>query len=118
MASKIMLIEDDASMSSLLGMLLELEGYMVAHAPDFNGEAEIVEAVRKEAPDVILMDVHLKQYNGIEVLRKMRADPQLKDVRVIMSSGMDMQDQCMSVGANGFLLKPYMPDDLIRKLKG
>ena len=115
---KVMLIEDDASMRSLLTTLLEIEGYQVAKGSDQASETEQVEVIRREKPDAVLMDVHLRTGSGIEILRQLRADTELKNVRVIMTSGMDVQDECMDVGANGFLMKPYMPDELIRKLKG
>jgi CheY-like chemotaxis protein len=35
-----------------------------------------------------------------------------------MTSGMDMKDQCLNAGANGFIMKPFMPDELIKKLRG
>ncbi len=115
---KIMLIEDDDSMKSVLGTLLELEGYKVMLAPDRRPMDEILQAVRNARPDVILMDVHLREVNGFDILKALRADPQLSSARIVMTSGMDVRDDCLKAGADDFLMKPYMPDELLKRLKG
>ena len=109
-----MLIEDDPTMLSLLNTLLEIEGYEVALLEGFNN---IVEDIHTQNPDIILMDVNLKEVNGIEILEQIRKDNKIKDVKIIMSSGMDYGHESLSKGANEFLLKPYMPDELIEKVK-
>ncbi len=115
---KIMLIEDDESMKCVLGTLLELEGYKVMLAPDRRPMDEILQAVRNARPDVILMDVHLREVNGFDILKVLRADPQLASARIVMTSGMDVRDDCLKAGADDFLMKPYMPDELLKRLKG
>lgn len=115
---KVMLVEDDASMRTLLRTLLEIEGHtVVSYYENKNTSNSIVDMVRSEHPAAILIDVHLKNdTSGIDVLREIRADSALNDVRVIMSSGMDMKDECLEAGATDFLMKPYMPDELLSRL--
>ena len=117
MPTKILLVDDDRTMLSVLRTLLEIEGYNVVAIRDRMGEDEILELMKQEKPDVILMDVHIRQVNGVDVLKRMRSDPALQNARVYMASGMDMKYECMQAGANGFLLKPYMPDELIDLIK-
>jgi DNA-binding response OmpR family regulator len=50
-------------------------------------------------------------------LRGIRNDPDFKDIKILMSSGMDFTYQSMEEGADGFLLKPYMPDELIARIQ-
>ncbi len=111
---KIMLLEDDPTMLSLLHTLLEIEGFKVSHTLDFGAT---LEAIRKEDPDLILLDVNLREINGLEVLESVREDTELKDVIIMMSSGMDLREECMEKGANDFILKPYMPDELVQKIR-
>lgn len=115
---KVMLVEDDASMRTLLRTLLEIEGHtVVSYYENKYTSNSIVDMVRSEHPAAILIDVHLKNdTSGIDVLREIRADSALNDVRVIMSSGMDMKDECLEAGATDFLMKPYMPDELLSRL--
>jgi CheY-like chemotaxis protein len=112
--SKILLAEDDHTMVSLLKTLLKMEGYEVV-ALDVN--ADVPSAVQRENPDVLLMDVHLGQQSGMDIVRAIRKIPALANVRIVMTSGMNMKDECLQQGANHFLLKPFMPDDLLKVLK-
>ena len=116
--TKVMLVEDDESMKAVLGTLLEIEGYKVLLAPDRRPLEEIVQAIREAVPDVILIDVNLRQVSGYDILKAVREDPFLAKTRIVMSSGMDTREQCLAEGADEFLLKPYMPDELLVKLKG
>ena len=111
---KVMLIEDDATMLSLLTTLMEMEGYEAVQL----GKGEIaVPDILENKPDLILMDVNLEGVNGIELLQAVRAEEDLEETRVIMSSGMDYESVCLEKGADGFILKPYMPDELIELTK-
>jgi DNA-binding response OmpR family regulator len=114
----VMVIEDDASMAAVLRTLLELEGYRVEIGPGKHGIESILQAIRDTRPDLLLIDVHLQQTNGYEVVKRLREDETIAGTRVLMSSGMDVEERCMKAGADGFLLKPFMPDELIKKLAG
>jgi len=113
---KIMVIEDDLNMFSLLQMLLEFEGYKVVYWEGGEEIQQIVEAVSREKPELILMDVHLRHLNGFEVLRSLRKKSELDQVRVLISSGVDMTEKSQQEGADGFILKPFMPDELVDKI--
>ena len=111
---RILLAEDDATMVSLLKTLLKMEGYQVSA---LDADADIAQAVLKTKPDILLMDVHLLRQNGLDELVKLRAAPGGESVCVLMTSGLDFKEQCLSAGANGFLQKPFMPDDLLDALR-
>jgi len=108
-----MLIEDDQTMLSLLTILLQMEGYDVCSPTDDRLE-DLLEAIRLQQPDLTLLDVNLRLGSGIELVGTLRNDPDLKHARVIMTSGLNMKHECLQAGADSFLLKPYMPDDLIK----
>lgn len=111
---KILLAEDDITMVSLLKTLLKMEGFDVAVV---DADDDVSAAVKNENPNVLLLDFHLSTQNGLDILDDLRSQPETKDVRVVMSSGANVKEECLKHGANGFLLKPYMPDDLIKLLK-
>ena len=81
-----------------------------------NKNDDFIEFIRNENPDAILLDVHLTYSSGVDILTEIRANEQLKNLHVLMTSGMDLKDTCIKAGADGFLLKPYMPDELIQLL--
>jgi CheY-like chemotaxis protein len=112
--SKIMLAEDDQTMITLLETLLGMEGYQVV---SLGVRDDVFESVRREQPDVLLLDVHLPHVNGLDVLEQVRGNDETKDLKVVMTSGLNVEDECLESGANGFILKPYMPDDLLGILK-
>jgi len=101
-------------MVSLLKTLLKMEGFEVMA---LDVDADIPAAVGREMPDAIFMDVHLGEQSGINVLQAIRKNPETARVRVVMTSGLNMEQECLNLGANAFLQKPFMPDELISVLK-
>ncbi|MCI0551571.1 MAG: response regulator [Anaerolineae bacterium] len=112
--AKILLAEDDPTMISLLKTLLKMEGFDVV---TLDVDADVPMAVQHEMPDAVLMDVHLGGQNGLQILESIRQNRDLANVRVVMTSGLNVKDECIRRGASAFLLKPFMPDDLINVLK-
>ena len=110
--SKVGLIEDERSIRELLKTLLELEGFEVV-AFEQNDENTLLTAVETECPDLVILDVHLRFTSGLELLSQIRQNNKLQNLLVVMSSGMDYSHRCVQSGANAFIMKPYMPDDLI-----
>lgn len=113
---KIVLVEDDATMRALLKTLLELEGHQVIQVT--NAQQDIFQLIRTEKPNLIIIDVNLRQANGtgLDILKAIRKMDIPWNLRILMTSGMDYKQESLQAGANGFLLKPYMPDELIRQL--
>jgi DNA-binding response OmpR family regulator len=111
----IMIIEDDPTMIDLLCTLLEMEGFQPIKVQQFDS---VLAEIKQHLPDVVVMDVHLHEQNGLKILEALRADRTLKPVRVIMSSGMDWQRESMQIGADDFIMKPFMPEELIEKIAG
>ena len=111
---KVMVVDDDQTMNSLLKTLLELDGFTVVLAP--HGDL-VVSTALAERPDAVLMDVYIAGANGMDLLREIRQHPELRLLPVIMSSGMDMETESRSSGANAFILKPYPPEQLSSTLK-
>lgn len=111
---KILIAEDDNMMVSLLKTLLKMEGFDVV---DVDIHADIPVVVSKENPDALFLDVHLGVQNGIDIVVSIRNNPKNEKLKIIMTSGLNMKDECLNRGANHFLLKPFMPDELIDLLK-
>ncbi len=112
--AKVMLVEDDLTMVNLLTTLLTMDGFEVI---PLDADDNVPVAVRRLRPDVLLLDVHLANQNGIQILEDIRRSKDIQGTRVVMVSGLNLRDECLRKGANGFLLKPFMPDDLIKILQ-
>ena len=113
--SKVFLAEDDQTMVKLLKTLLSIEGFETVNLDLADGK--LISKLEQDIPEILLLDVNLPSENGLDVVRAMRADERFRDTRVIMASGMSLKNECIASGADDFLLKPYMPDDLIKLLK-
>jgi CheY-like chemotaxis protein len=112
--AKVLIVDDDRTMVSLLKILLEMDGYEVVNV-SIGGQ--LLGKVRNENPDLILMDVFLADSDGTEILKQLRETSDIADVRVIMTSGMDLAEKCMDAGADAFLLKPYTPEQLMKSIQ-
>lgn len=84
-----------------------------------NGE-EAVRLARQQLPDVLLMDVRMPVLDGIEATRRIRADPALAAVRVLILTTFDLDEHvyaALAAGASGFLLKDAMPEEIVRAVQ-
>lgn len=111
---KIMVAEDDQTMVNLLTTLLKMDGFEVVA---LDADENVPAAVERDRPDILVLDVHLSNQNGLEVLDALRGTEQGKKVQVVMISGLNVKEECLRHGADDFLLKPFMPDDLIKILR-
>jgi CheY-like chemotaxis protein len=107
--AKIHLVDNDATTVSLLKILLELDGHAVSTC---SRPADVVRSVIEEAPDLVLMDVFLTGADGLDLLRQIRTMPEFAGLPIVMTSGMELSEECARSGANAFLLKPYTPEHL------
>jgi DNA-binding response OmpR family regulator len=110
---KVMLVEDDQTMVSLLNTLLKMEGFIVK-IPESHQVDGLLNAIITDRPQIAFVDVKLRSGSGLDLVRKIRRDPEIKDTRILMSSGLHLEHECIQAGADDFILKPFMPDDLIK----
>ena len=107
--AKILIVDDDAVTVSLLETLLELDGFEVLIA---RRGADVLPKMAEDKPDLMMIDYHLTDTEGVVVIREVRAHADFKDIPIVMASGMDMSYEAMEAGANEFLIKPFEPGDL------
>jgi DNA-binding response OmpR family regulator len=104
-----MIVDDDNTTVKLLQTLLELDGFEVSTAPR---GGDVMPMARQVQPDIFLMDYHLSDMDGVEVVRSLRSDPAFSSVPIVMASGLDVEDEAIKAGATTFLVKPFEPDAL------
>ena len=113
----VLLVDDDAQVREVVRVNLEMEGYAVREAA--NAEDGLA-ALEDEAPDLILLDVMMPQVDGWEMLRRVQERHGVGTIPVIMFSG-KVDDEALrraaSRGAQGFIGKPFNPQDLIDSTK-
>ncbi|TAJ99870.1 MAG: response regulator [Chloroflexota bacterium] len=114
LSPSVLVVEDDPSAVRLLHAYLEPEGYRVRIAPD--GEQALLD-VRTERPAAILLDVLLPGMDGWEVLRRLKADPELRSIPVVMVTVVDEKDVGLALGAVDYLVKPIDRGALLASLE-
>lgn len=110
---KLLIVDDDRTTVHLLSTLLEMDGFDVSAT---GHGADVLMMVQQVRPDAILLDHHLVDMDGIEVLKLLRSQPEYVSLPIIMVSGLDVSEQALAAGATRFLIKPYEPSDLPRLL--
>jgi CheY-like chemotaxis protein len=104
-----MIVDDDQVTVSLLETLLELDGFEVIIV---RLGSNVIPKAEATSPDVIMLDYHLSDMEGTEVLHALRQHATLADIPVVVASGMDVSDKVLAAGAQEFITKPFEPSDL------
>ncbi len=115
---KILVVEDDPDIQSLVQMSLEFTGgYEVSVASD--GPAGL-DAARRELPDLILLDAMMPGMDGFEVCRRLKADPHTAPIPVVFLTAKAQAgeiEEGLRLGATGYLTKPFDPMTLKDELE-
>ena len=113
---RVLVCDDAAEIRTLIRINLELEGYEVVEASDGQDALEILQNPAQPLPDVITLDALMPRHDGWWAVSMIRADPRLKDIPIIMvTASVQPNDraQAEKVAVDGFVAKPFEPDELI-----
>ncbi|MBW2005654.1 MAG: response regulator [Deltaproteobacteria bacterium] len=126
MAKKVLNVEDDADIRTFVTTVLEENDYIPIMAID---GAEGMEKVKKERPDLIILDILMPRESGIKMYHELKHNPSLKDIPIVMLSGVSKRTFLRSQAAltefgdetvpepQAYLEKPVEPEDLAEILK-
>ena len=117
--NNILLVEDDTFLAGMYKTKFEMEDFKVLVAEDGLRGFQLA---KENKPDVILLDILLPKMDGFEVLDKIRASSDTKDIPVIMLTNLGQKEDVkkgLERGANGYLIKAhFMPSEVVEKIKG
>ena len=115
---KILIVEDEKILRDMYNEKFSRENFEIVLATDAD---EGLEVAKKEKPDLILLDILLPDKNGIYFLEKMKADPQIANLRVVGFSNYDDPEtraEAKKLGIEDYLIKTnYTPKELVKKLR-
>ena len=114
---KIVLIEDDADLYSLIQYNLEKEGFTVVGSQTGKGALELC---RRERPDLIILDIMLPDSDGLDICKGIRAHPELAHIPVIFFTARASETDRivgLELGANDYIVKPFFVRELIARIK-
>jgi two-component system, OmpR family, phosphate regulon response regulator PhoB len=117
MASRLLIVEDEPDIRSLLLFHLEREGYQLTVAR--SGE-DAVRLAHAAPPDLVLLDLMLPEMDGLEVCRRLRRDPATQTVPIVMLTARgDEVDRVLGLelGADDYVVKPFSPRELVARIR-
>ena len=112
----VLVADDEQLLRELLQFRLAQRDYTIVTASDGR---EALERLEDSAPDAVVMDLMMPVHDGLEVLRRMRASDKHADTPVIMLTARRGESDvvgALETGANDFLVKPFMPEELLARL--
>jgi two-component system response regulator VicR len=114
---RVLCIEDEEEMIDLIRLILERRGFEVLGAV---GGKEGLEVIRREMPDLVLLDLMMPEVDGWEVYRQMKADEQLKDIAVIVVTAKAQSiDKVLGLHiakVDDYVTKPFGPQELLKSV--
>ena len=117
MAKRILVVEDQEDNRQILRDLLDSAGFEMIEAQD--GEQALVK-VSEERPDLILMDIQLPLLDGYEATRRIKANPDLKAIPIIVVTSYALsgdEGKARAAGCDAYVTKPYSPRQLLAKIR-
>jgi DNA-binding response OmpR family regulator len=117
MARQVLIVEDEPHIVESLAFILGREGYAVAAVTD--GESALAR-LRRQPPDLVILDVMIPRLNGFEVLKTVKTDPALQGIPVmVLTAKGQVQDRRLAeeIGSDGFMTKPFANREIVEQVR-
>lgn len=116
MKAKVLIVDDASFMRGSLKFIVENAGYEVVGTAKNNIEA--IELFKKFNPDVVTLDILMKDADGLAVLKEVKKENPKTKVIMVSALGQDKkQEEAFKLGASGYIRKPFNPDEIINEIK-
>jgi two-component system, OmpR family, KDP operon response regulator KdpE len=107
-----LIVDDEPAILKILSIKLRISGYSVITAP---GGQQALDLIKKESPDIIILDVIMPGIDGFEVLQQLRTFSKLPVI--VCSARPENAQKALLLGANNFMPKPFDVDDMVRRIE-
>jgi DNA-binding response OmpR family regulator len=114
---RILLVDDEPGIRKILRLFFELEGYIVFEAIT---ATQAMQVVKKEKPDLVILDVILCGQTGFDVCEWIKSNPETKDITVFLFTALNQEHdyrEGQRVGCDLYLTKPQNPKDIVEKVR-
>jgi two-component system, cell cycle response regulator DivK len=109
----VLFVDDMEGIRDLYARYLSFRGLRVTTAADGLGA---LMAAGEDRPDAIVIDLAMPGMDGHEAIQKLRVNPELSNIPIVVLSGQNARDSAIAAGANSYLEKPCAPEDLLREV--
>jgi two-component system chemotaxis response regulator CheY len=119
MMAKALVVDDSRAVRMILARTLKELGYEVREAANGREALEVIEA-EKAAVTLVLADWNMPEINGLDLLKRLRQDPELSRLVVVMvttETELDQMTVALEAGANEYVMKPFTKEILVEKLQ-
>lgn len=117
MTKKILVVDDNPVSRELIREVLDFPDLQILEAADGR---EALQAISKEMPDLVLLDIRMPVYNGFDVLRRIKEDPRLNRIFVLAFTAFAMREdrqKALAAGFDGYVTKPINAADLRKQIE-
>lgn len=115
MAYNILLVDDSASLRKVIRKVLSLSGFKMNECFEASNGQEALEVLKNHWVDLILSDIHMPVMDGFGLLKALREDETWRDLPVILvttESNPDRLQEALTLGAKGYIRKPFRPEEI------
>ena len=115
--TRIVVVEDEPDILEVLSYNLQREGYGVTKSLD---GTDGLEQIRRELPDLVLLDIMLPGIDGLEICRQLKNDDRTKNILIIIISAKGEESDLvlgLGIGADDYIAKPFSPREMIARVK-
>lgn len=120
MAKSLLIVDDSATMRKIVIRTVRMSGLEFDKTEEAGNGAEAIEKLKEAPVDIILCDINMPEMNGIDMVKKVRAElPACSQTKIIMvstESSQELIDDLLASGANGYITKPFTPEKFQEKL--
>ncbi len=120
MAYRILIVDDSPAMRAFVRRVIDVSGFDASFCLEASNGREALDLLAKEWVDAILTDINMPMMDGEELLRRLAADEMLRSVPAIVISTdatLNRIERLLSLGARGYVTKPFAPEDLRAELE-
>ena len=115
MAYNILVVDDSLSMRAIIKKVIAMSGFDVGEIAEAGNGLEALAKLENFWADVVLSDIHMPEMDGIELLKKIKTDPLMASMPVVMittESRDEVVSGALAMGAAGYIKKPFRPEDI------
>ena len=121
MAFNVLVVDDSSSMRAIIKRIIKISGFNVGEFMEAGDGKEALALLADEWVDLVLSDINMPNMNGMELIAEMKRNEDLKSIPVVMitTEGSEKSIQnAIELGANGYIKKPFTPEDIKKTLGG
>lgn len=115
MSHRLLIVDDSVSMRAVIIKVISMTGFVPEELLQAGNGQEALDVLASNKVDLVFTDINMPEMSGLEMLKAMRADPAMADIPVIVittEGSAERRQEAQSLGATGFLQKPFQPADV------